>query len=805
MVVVGFTAFFMIALYSQYLVATGQSTENACGFIGEFLASTHFTIFGFVSGFLAALAIGVWAGFRLFNFSIDNVWPRVAGMAIMFIAICSLEYRFTEVSLLPGFDYRGGVLGAFIGRWAFDAFGVTGTTIFAFLSLSLGLMFMTGIPVAHFLRTVLSVGAGFVGRIGGKTPDIARKVAGGLGSASEVTRTTLSKLSPSRGNSEVTAEERDLLLGDSDDEDEEEYEEEESAIYDEDDEYEEEEEEEEEEEYEEDPHAEYEEEEEEEEEYDEEEYEEDEDEEEEEEIPITRTIRLGPEQSEPMVSAYEEQLTFDGAYSPPPLNFLHGPKEVNHEEGREELNQVATQIEETLRSFKIESKVGNVQRGPVITQYELTLEPGVKVNKIVGLSDDLAMALSAKSVRVVAPIPGKPTVGIEVPNKQRESVVLKELLQSRAFAESDFGLPLLLGKDAAGVPIVADLTKMPHMLIAGSTGSGKSVCINTIITSLLMTRTPDELKLILVDPKMVELSAFEEIPHLLTPVITDMKKAPAALEWLVRKMEQRYELLSKVGVRDLKSYNDLEHEERYARLTEKVTHEEADEAPKQLPYMTIIIDELADLMMTSSKEVEASIIRLAQKSRAVGIHVILATQRPSVDVVTGLIKSNLPSRICFKVASKIDSRTVLDRIGGDKLLGMGDMLYLPPDTSTLERAQCTYVSDKEIRKIVKHLRNEAKPQFSKEIDNFLEGRQDGGGSGTPGTDDELFDEAVRIVIETGRGSTTLLQRRLSIGYTRASRLMDLMSEYGIVSSFKGSKAREVRISLEEWEEMSSQS
>jgi len=506
-----------------------------------------------------------------------------------------------------------------------------------------------------------------------------------------------------------------------------------------------------------------------------------------------------------MVSAYEEQLTFDGAYSPPPLNFLHGPKEVNHEEGREELNQVATQIEETLRSFKIESKVGNVQRGPVITQYELTLEPGVKVNKIVGLSDDLAMALSAKSVRVVAPIPGKPTVGIEVPNKQRESVVLKELLQSRAFAESDFGLPLLLGKDAAGVPIVADLTKMPHMLIAGSTGSGKSVCINTIITSLLMTRTPDELKLILVDPKMVELSAFEEIPHLLTPVITDMKKAPAALEWLVRKMEQRYELLSKVGVRDLKSYNDLEHEERYARLTEKVTHEEADEAPKQLPYMTIIIDELADLMMTSSKEVEASIIRLAQKSRAVGIHVILATQRPSVDVVTGLIKSNLPSRICFKVASKIDSRTVLDRIGGDKLLGMGDMLYLPPDTSTLERAQCTYVSDKEIRKIVKHLRNEAKPQFSKEIDNFLEGRQDGGGSGTPGTDDELFDEAVRIVIETGRGSTTLLQRRLSIGYTRASRLMDLMSEYGIVSSFKGSKAREVRISLEEWEEMSSQS
>ena len=266
----------------------------------------------------------------------------------------------------------------------------------------------------------------------------------------------------------------------------------------------------------------------------------------------------------------------------------------------------------------------------------------VKVSKIVGHSDDLAMALAALSVRVVAPIPGKSTVGIEVPNKQRESVVLKELLQSRAFADSDLNLPLLLGKDAAGVPIVADLTKMPHLLIAGSTGSGKSVCINTIITSMLMTRSPEELKLILVDPKMVELSTFEDIPHLLNPVITDPKKAPAALEWLVRKMDQRYDLLSKVGVRDLKSFNDLEHEDRYNRLIEKgVSHEEADEVPKKLPYMVIVIDELADLMMTSSKEVENSIIRLAQKSRAVGIHLILATQRPSVDVVTGLIKSNL--------------------------------------------------------------------------------------------------------------------------------------------------------------------
>lgn len=494
----------------------------------------------------------------------------------------------------------------------------------------------------------------------------------------------------------------------------------------------------------------------------------------------------------------ETQLSLDGVYSFPPIEFLSDPTPVDHEEGREELEEVAKKIEDTLASFKIEAEVVEVQRGPVITQYEVALAAGIKVHKIVSLSDDLAMALSARSIRVVAPIPGKSAVGIEVPNRKREMVCLKELLLSKKFSEVDYQIPLMIGKDVSGEPIIEDLAAMPHLLIAGSTGSGKSVCINAIISSMLMTRSPQELKLILVDPKMVELSSFEDIPHLLTPVITDMKKAPAALDWIVRKMDQRYALLANAEVRHITSYNGLGKETIFERLAPKVGHEEAENAPVTLPYIVVIIDELADLMMTASKEVEASIIRLAQKSRAVGIHVILATQRPSVDVITGLIKSNLPCRISFMVAGRVDSRTILDRNGAEKLLGRGDMLYLGAGTSDLTRAQSTYISDKEIRKMVRFLKQETKPEFSQEIEGFLEGNV-AEAAGSPGADDSMFDEAVRAVLESQRGSVSMLQRRLGVGYTRASRLMDLMAEQGIVGPFKGSKAREVYMSLEEWE------
>ncbi|MAW75812.1 MAG: DNA translocase FtsK [Planctomycetes bacterium] len=789
-------AFFFIALYSEYLVAQGRSVENACGEFGRFIAIRHFEIFGPVASFLLSLLYAAWSGLLLFQVRFASWWPRILGLGLFVFAVCFLEFRFAETSLLPGSDYRGGVIGMYFGSMAFDAVGITGTTIFSFLALALGLMFATGMPVAQLLRSSIAFVAGAIAGVGQKTPGMARKVAGTIGTASQVASSKIAKAGrfvKKSADSEVTDEEKALLLGDSDEEEEEYEDGEELEEYDEDEEYEEDDEEEEEEE---DDEEEYEEEDE------SEEYAEDD--EEEQEAPVKRTIRLGPEKQEEAFNTFEEQqLTFDGVYSPPPSSFLDEPPSVDHEEGREELNLVATRIEETLKSFKIVAQVTNVQRGPVITQYELSLAAGIKVHKIVSLSDDLAMALSAQSVRVVAPIPGKPTVGIEVPNKQREMVVLREILQSRVFHDSELKIPLLLGKDAAGEPIVEDLSRMPHLLIAGSTGSGKSVCINAIITSLLMTRSPDDLKLILVDPKMVELSSFEDIPHLLTPVITDMKKAPAALDWLVRKMDQRYELFSKAGVRNLSEYNEQDLKERYDLLAEKTNHEEAEQAPDRLPSLVIIIDELADLMMTSAKEVESSIIRLAQKSRAVGIHVILATQRPSVDVVTGLIKANLPARICFKVASRIDSRTILDRVGGERLLGMGDMLYLPPDTSDLVRAQCTFISDKELKKIMKHLRKESKPQFSQEIDTFLEGPPDGAG-GIGAVEDELFEEGVRVILETGRGSTTLLQRRLGIGYTRASRLMDIMTEQGIVGAFKGSKAREIKLTLEEWEEMQAQ-
>lgn len=499
-------------------------------------------------------------------------------------------------------------------------------------------------------------------------------------------------------------------------------------------------------------------------------------------------------------SKFEEtQLSLDGVYSFPPIDFLADPEPVGHEEGREELEEVAKKIEDTLASFKIEAEVVEVQRGPVITQYEVSLAAGIKVHKIVSLSDDLAMALSARSIRVVAPIPGKSAVGIEVPNRKREAVGLKELLLSKKYADLDYQLPLLIGKDVSGMPIIEDLAAMPHLLIAGSTGSGKSVCINAIIISMLMTRSPQELKLILVDPKMVEMSSFEDIPHLLTPVITDMKKAPAALDWIVRKMDQRYALLANAEVRHITQYNTLGKQTIFERLSAKVGHEDAENAPETLPYIVVIIDELADLMMTASKEVEASIIRLAQKSRAVGIHVILATQRPSVDVITGLIKSNLPCRISFMVAGRIDSRTILDRNGAEKLLGRGDMLYLGAGTSDLTRAQSTYISDKEIRKIVRFLKKETKPEFSQEIEGFLEGSAggDGGSNGAPV--DSMFVEAVRAVLESQRGSVSMLQRRLGVGYTRASRLMDQMADQSIVGPFKGSKAREVYMTLEEWE------
>ena len=477
------------------------------------------------------------------------------------------------------------------------------------------------------------------------------------------------------------------------------------------------------------------------------------------------------------------------------VDLLDSAERADHAADDEAIQGTARRLENCLAEFNVDAQVVEVDRGPVITMYEIELAPGVKIGKVVNLADDIARALSATSVRIVAPIPGKSTVGIEVPNAVRETVCLRDLFESGVLDRKQLAIPILIGKDASGQPLVADLAQMPHCLIAGATGTGKSVCINALIASLLMTQRPDQLKLILIDPKMVEFVVFKDIPHLMAPVVMDMKKATAVLEWATYRMDQRFEFLSAVGARNIVAFNDLGEAGVRERLGAEPDADLGD-FPVFLPYIVIIIDELADLMMTAKKEVENHIIRVAQKARAVGIHLIIATQRPSVDVITGLIKANMPSRIALKVASKVDSRTILDRNGAESLLGMGDMLFLPPGTSKLTRAQGSFVSDVELRRIVERLREQARPVFDDELI-----RQRTVGDQPPWERDELFVEAVRIIVETGRGSVSLLQRQLTIGYTRAARLVDMMAEMRLVGEYKGSQAREVLVTAEEWENM----
>jgi len=505
---------------------------------------------------------------------------------------------------------------------------------------------------------------------------------------------------------------------------------------------------------------------------------------------LSESIRRATQPPKMPKSLFDYRQGTDGAPLPP-LDILDDPVFKDSTETQAHIENNIAILETTLADFNIGAEVVDIDRGPVVTRYELSLAPGVKVTKITSLADDISMALKAPSVRIVAPIPGKSTVGIEVPNKEREVVRLKELLASKEYKQGKYEIPVFLGRDTSGTPIISDLTKMPHLLIAGATGAGKSVCINSMLLSMLMSKHPKDLKLILVDPKMVELSTYQGVPHLLCPVVTDMKRAPWILEWATKQMDERYDLLSSAGVRHITQYNALGEEEIRTRLKDA----DIDRPQFHLPYIVIIIDELADLMMSSAKEVENSITRLAQKSRAVGIHIILATQRPSVDVITGLIKANMPTRISFQVTSKIDSRTILDRNGAEKLLGSGDMLFIPPGSSHMLRLQGTYVSDQEIKRIVSFVKNEgAGGKYQLDLDRWSPEEE-----GTGGCDDELYEQAVRIVLESQRGSVSLLQRKLEIGYTRASRLVDFMAKEGIVGAYKGSKAREVLMTLEEWE------
>jgi S-DNA-T family DNA segregation ATPase FtsK/SpoIIIE len=494
-----------------------------------------------------------------------------------------------------------------------------------------------------------------------------------------------------------------------------------------------------------------------------------------------------PEQKQ----AQFEFMAVEGEFRLPDVALLDPIDQAGDTPDQESLLMNSRILEKKLADFGVAGEVTEVSPGPVITMYEYKPAPGVKISKIVGLADDLALALKAASIRIVAPIPQKGTLGIEIPNVSRQPVVIRDVVDDLVFSKKKGRLLLALGKDTTGTPMIADLARMPHLLIAGATGTGKSVCLNAIIISLLYQATPDEVRLLLIDPKRIELTAYEGIPHLLHPVVTDPKKANLALKWAVAEMERRYEILSLKGVRSIERYNQmvLKAKKTKPRLKTPAPTGESEEAEEQpLPYLIIIIDELADLMIVASREVEESIIRLAQMARAAGIHLVLATQRPSVDVLTGIIKANISARISFQVSSRTDSRTILDANGAEALLGAGDMLILPPGTAKLQRIHGAYASETEIRRITDFLRKQRKPDYDDTILNYKEKSEDWD---TEDEIDEKYDDAVNLVMESRQASISMLQRRLRVGYNRAARMIEMMERQGLVSGTDGSKPREV--------------
>lgn len=484
----------------------------------------------------------------------------------------------------------------------------------------------------------------------------------------------------------------------------------------------------------------------------------------------------------------------DSDYRLPPVDLLDNTPAVDQSKIKDDLEEQSRILEDTLRDFGIEAKVVEVEQGPTITRYELEPAAGVRVQKITSLENDIARVMQAASVRILAPIPGKSRVGIEVPNRAAAVVSLKEVMQSSEYASEKSPVTIVIGKDTAGGPLVCDLASMPHLLIAGATNTGKSVCINSIIMSVLFRSTPDEVKFLIVDPKMVELHFYNDLPHLICPVITDKAKTPGALAWLVGEMERRYKVFSRVGAKNIVGFNEKVENKQITGQSLKPSEDGAEEQEpivvKKMPYIVLVIDELADLMMASANEVEGAITRLAQLARAVGIHMILATQRPSVDIITGVIKANFPARIAFQVASKVDSRTILDENGADKLLGRGDLLLMDPRKSKLIRAQGALVKDIEVERVTKFIREQKMPVHH---ENVLQSGAGGQKTFAKFQKDEVYEEAKRVVLETGQAAVSTVQRKLGVGYTRAARFIDMMEEEGIVGPYKGSKPRDILV------------
>jgi S-DNA-T family DNA segregation ATPase FtsK/SpoIIIE len=517
---------------------------------------------------------------------------------------------------------------------------------------------------------------------------------------------------------------------------------------------------------------------------------------------VTRVVESPRRVQLSVVPLEQEEFEFleaKGTFHLPPVSLLDSPESHEIKPDKQSLLMNSRILEKKLRDYGIEGKVVEVRPGPVITVFEFEPAPGVKVSKIVGLADDLALALTSVSIRVVAPIPGKAVVGIEIPNKVRQTVYLKQIVASKEFQESRSKLSICLGMDISGQSSVIDLDKMPHLLVAGSTGSGKSVFLNAMICSILFKSRPDEVRFLMIDPKMLELSLYEGIPHLLLPVVTNPKKAALGLNWLVDELKRRYAILAKRGVRNIDQHNRQVEKSRkdskspgHRSVGESLEEGkgEREEEPEKLPYIVVVVDELADLMMVSSREVEESITRLAQMARAVGIHLILATQRPSVDVITGLIKANFPARISFQVSSRTDSRTILDTIGAEHLLGTGDMLFLPPGSSKMVRVHGAFISEVEITRLVDFLRKQGKPEYDPTI---IQEKRTGDTQAEEQAYDEKYDEAVAFVAETGQASISLIQRRFRIGYNRAARIVERMEAEGVVGPSDGVKPREVLI------------
>ena len=473
-----------------------------------------------------------------------------------------------------------------------------------------------------------------------------------------------------------------------------------------------------------------------------------------------------------------------GAYTLPSLDLLDPSPPWNHQVQENAMLAQAEKLENTLRHFGVEGRVTAIMTGPVVSRFEYEPALGVKISKITGLADDLALALKALSIRIVAPVPGKGVLGIEVPNPKRQVVALREILAEGAYQKSASRLTLALGKDIMGTPVVTDLAKMPHLLIAGATGSGKSVGLNAMILSILFKATPEEVRFLMVDPKRIELSMYEGIPHLLHPVVFNPKEATTALHWAVGEMERRYAFLSDLGVRNIDGYNQK------ARVKKPDPRIEEGILPRGLPYLVIVIDELADLMLVSSRDTEEYLIRLAQKARASGIHLIVATQRPSVDVITGLIKANFPTRISYQVSSRMDSRVILDAMGAERLLGMGDLLFMPPGTSRLKRIHGPYVTDEEVSRVTEYLKAQAAPEYEAGITEMREAEEEVAENGER---DEKYADAVELVAETRNASISMLQRRLRVGYNRAARIIETMEKEGLIGPSDGIKAREVYV------------